>query len=186
MSAFVLRIRNVVRNRRGSVSIELAFVLPLMLSLLTGGVELINYVLIHQKLDRVSTTLADLVSQSTRMTEGLMQGLFLLVDSVMQPYDLTTDGVALVSSVSAHNGGAASIDWQRSTGSGDQASTLGQEGDAASLPGGLVLHDGDNVIICEAWYVYEPVLLHGVIPETTLYRSAVYRPRFGKLDVIYP
>ena len=30
------------------------------------------------------------------------------------------------------------------------------------------------------------MLFEGVLEETTLYRFAFFRPRFGKIDVIYP
>ena len=50
----------------------------------------------------------------------------------------------------------------------------------------MSVRDGDNIIACEAYYHYRPMLFKGVIGETTLYRYAFFRPRFGKLDVIYP
>jgi Flp pilus assembly protein TadG len=178
--------RRLVADRGGAVAIELALVLPMVLTLLVGSVETVNYVLIHQKLERTSATLSDLVAQSSRMTEGLMRNLFASVDAVMQPYDLAADGVVRVTSVSARDGNEARVDWQRSSGDGDQASEVGQPGEDATLPEGLVLRDGDNVIVCEAWFVYRPVLLNGVLPGAELYRSAVFRPRFGRLDVIHP
>jgi hypothetical protein len=172
-------------NCRGAVSVELALLLPLLIMLLTGAVETINYVLLNQKLERTSATLSDLVSQSRRMSEGLMLNLFASVDEVMRPYDLRTEGSVLVTSVSLSNG-AARIDWQRSSGGGGHDSALGKQGEAPSLPAGLVLRDGDNVIVCEAWFVYDPVLLNGLLHKSTLYRTAVFRPRFGRLDVIHP
>jgi Flp pilus assembly protein TadG len=180
------RKRNVATDRRGSVSVEMAMVLPVLLTLLGGAAETVNYVLIHQKVERTSATLSDLTSQSTRMTEAQMQRLFLAVDRVMQPYELAADGNIVVTSISARGGNAPTIDWQRSTGGGHNVSEIGSEGETAELPAGLTLRDGENVITCEAWFDYRPVLFTGIIGESTLYRSAVFRPRFGKLDIIYP
>lgn len=185
MTTIAARIRHWRSECRGTVSVELALVLPMMFTLLSGGVEMVNYVLIHQKLERTSATMADLISQSARLTEQQMRTLFIAVDDVMQPYDLNADGNATVSSITGR-GGVARIDWQRSTGTGSNASELGRQGDAATLPAGLTVPDGDNVIICEAWFDFQPVLFTGVVSEQVIYRTAVFRPRFGKLDVIYP
>ena len=48
------------------------------------------------------------------------------------------------------------------------------------------MRDGENIIACEAYYHYQPMLFSGIVEETTLYRYAFFRPRFGKLDAIYP
>ena len=72
-------------DRRASVSVELALALPMLIALLMGGVEITNYVLIHQKVERTSATIADLVAQSARMTENQIQSLFAATGYVMKP-----------------------------------------------------------------------------------------------------
>ena len=62
----------------------------------------------------------------------------------------------------------------------------GEAARRAAEEAGLTVRDGDNVITCEAWFDYRPVLFTGLIAEGMVYRSAVFRPRFGKLDVLYP
>lgn len=173
-------------DRRASVSVELALTLPMLIALLGGGLEVTNYVLIHQKLERTSATISDLVAQSARMTEGQMQSLFSATALVMKPFDLSTDGNLVVSSISASGGNPPVISWQRSSGGGDNDSRFGVQGGEATLPAGLTVRDGENIIACEAFYHYQPMLFEGVLEETTLYRFAFFRPRFGKLDIIYP
>ena len=68
------------------------------------------------------------------------------------------------------------ISWQRSSGGGDNDSRFGVEGGEATLPAGLTVRDGDNIIACEAFYHYQPMLFEGVLEETTLYRFAVLPP----------
>jgi Flp pilus assembly protein TadG len=172
-------------DRRASVSVELAFTLPMLITLLMGGLEITNYVLVYQKVERTSATISDLVAQSVRMTEGQMTSLFSATQHVMKPFDLVTDGRVVVSSISGTNGDPV-IGWQRSSGGGDNGSQFGVEGGKATLPAGLTVREGENIIACEAYYHYEPMLFKGLVEETTLYRYAFFRPRFGKLDVIYP
>jgi Flp pilus assembly protein TadG len=173
-------------DARASVSVELALTLPMLITLLGSGLEITNYVLVHQKVERTSATISDLVAQSARMTESEMQSLFSATEYVMKPFDITTDGNVVVSSISASGGNPPTISWQRSSGGGHNDSRFGIEGAAANLPAGLTVRDGDNIIACEAYFHYRPMLFRGVVEETTLYRYAFFRPRFGKLDVIYP
>ena len=74
------------------VSVELALTLPPLITLLGGGLEITNYVLIYQKVERTSATISDLVAQSARMTESEMKSLFSATEYVMKPFDLATDG----------------------------------------------------------------------------------------------
>lgn len=182
----VRRLLAVRSDRRASVTVELALTLPMLITLLGSGLEITNYVLIYQKVERTSATISDLVAQSARMTEDQMKSLFSATEHVMKPFDLATDGNVVVSSISASGGKPPVISWQRSSGGGKNGSRFGVQGGSPTLPGGLTVRDGENIIACEAYFHYKPMLFSGIVKETTLYRYAFFRPRFGKLDAIYP
>ncbi|HSO42487.1 MAG TPA: hypothetical protein VLR47_06565 [Rhodospirillales bacterium] len=144
-----------------------------------------GHLMVNQKVERTSASLADLVAQSAVVTEGGMNNLFQAAKFVMDPFDLAGAGRLIVTSVAA-SGGPARIKWQRSYGAGSGSSTFGPEGAVATLPNGLIVRDGENVILCEAFFRYEPMVFTEIIKETTVHRFAVFRPRYGSLDVIYP
>jgi Flp pilus assembly protein TadG len=173
-------------DRCGAVSVEVALLLPLLIALLGGGLEAVDFVLVNQKLDRTAASLSDLVARTSTMTEGEMKSMFSAVSFIMQPFDLLAGGNVIVSSISAAGGVGPKVAWQRSTGLGNNTSQLGKEGAAATLPSGLTVRDGDNIIVCETYFYYHPMFFKGVFTDATLYRYAVFHPRFGKLDVIYP
>ena len=50
-------------DRRGSVIVELAFAVPVAIIIITGSYDAARLVLLHQKIDRASSAMADLVSQ---------------------------------------------------------------------------------------------------------------------------
>ena len=54
------------RDRRGALAVEAAMAVPVLAVLLLGGVEVTRFVLLNQKLERTSATVADLVSRSDR------------------------------------------------------------------------------------------------------------------------
>ncbi|MBL8660754.1 MAG: pilus assembly protein [Rhodospirillales bacterium] len=177
--------RQIAHDRRGNLTIEFALALPLLLVLLLTGIEFTRYVLVNQKVERTSASLADLVAQSTVMTEDGMDNLFEAAKYTMEPFDVAGQGRLIVTSVAA-SGGPARIKWQRAYGTTANSSEFGVQGAVARLPAGLVVRDGDNVILCEAFFRYEPMIYQGIIEESTIRRYAAFRPRYGSLETIYP
>jgi len=49
----------------------------------------------------------------------------------------------------------------------------------------MTLNDKDNVIVTEVFYNYQPMITtNGVITGTTIYKTAVYKPRLGDLSTL--
>ncbi|HLU91554.1 MAG TPA: TadE/TadG family type IV pilus assembly protein, partial [Pedomonas sp.] len=81
--AFNKFFRRLRRNERGFSFVELAFVAPVLILLLTGGLELANYTMARMKVTRVATMLADLTAQSpVGVLEGQITDLFLAANMV--------------------------------------------------------------------------------------------------------
>jgi hypothetical protein len=179
-------IRRFWRNDRGNFLVELAFAMPVMMALVLTGVEFTRYLLINQKLERTSATIADLVSQSHGMSEGEMASLFSATDMIMEPFNLSADGAVVVSSIGTNSSAPARINWQRAYGGGSGGSEFGNQGDVADLPTGLVVREGETMVAAEAFYDYEPIIFQDILESRTLYRWAVFRPRFSALNDIVP
>jgi Flp pilus assembly protein TadG len=179
-------LRRFLKNTRATVAVELAMALPVLLGLLLTGAEVTRFVLLNQKIERTSASVADLVSQSESLSEADIGNLFEITALSMAPFPFPSAGKVVVSSVSVSGGSAPTVNWQRSYGDGPGASAVGGASGPASVPGGIVLGDGDNVIVSEVFYDYQPLLVENVMNPTTLYNYAVYRPRFGSLNAITP
>ena len=175
-------------ERDGAILIEMAFAMPVLLSLLLGGVEIARYVLLHQKLDRVASSIADLVSQSETVSAADLQNIFDAAKYVAKPFELASDGTVVVSSVTNPLGSAnATVNWQRSgAGTGTATSRVGTEGGAASLPTGFTLADGQTIIVAEVFFDYQPWILGDGTSPSQLYQRALFRPRYGGLTILYP
>jgi len=78
-------------------SVELAIAAPVLMGLLLCGIEITRFVLINQKAERTSATIADLVSQSHGMSEGEINSLMDASNFVMAPYNIADDGQIVVS-----------------------------------------------------------------------------------------
>lgn len=177
--------RNQLRHRgqRGIAAVELALVFPILLILLLGGMDMTRYMLYHQKVERITFSVADIVAQSSSITKVQMDDIVLAAGQIMQPFNFGADGIVIVTSVYKDPAQTyPTIRWQYVGGGGlARASKVGIVNGTPALPNGLTLNDKDNVIITETYYVFAPTFNSGVVAAGDIYKEAVYKPRLGAL-----
>lgn len=182
LSALCRRCRAFAEDRRAVVLAEMAMAMPVIIVLALGGFEIARYTLLQQKLDRLSVTVADMVSQATALSSAQLDQIFAATGPILTPFAMGGDGVVIVSSVTATGGQGARVAWQRSGGGGlAETSTVGAPSQPAVLPAGFVVRDGENAIIAETYYDYAPLFIPALVPPRRLYHRAMFRPRFGAL-----
>jgi hypothetical protein len=138
-------------------------------------------------MDRVATTISDLVSRAETISESQLADIFLAIGQVATPYDIANLGVVFVSSVTNPDGAGAVVAWQRSGGGSYSASSqLGAEGDEAVLPAGFEVREGETAIISEVYFDFTPFLSDLIVEPQVIYRSAHHRPRLGTLETVEP
>src|SRR3954447_16418142 len=79
-------LRRFLSDKRGVSAVEFAMVLPLMITLYLGGVEVSSAVAIDRKMTLIARTLADLVSQATSVDNSGMTSILAATTAVMAPY----------------------------------------------------------------------------------------------------
>src|SRR3954470_8579885 len=93
---------------------------------------------------------------------------------------------AIVTSVGADDGSGRTGEPPRPGGGTLAAATsnIGTKvGGKATLPSGLLLRDGETIVVAEVVYSYKHWLL-GLVPDTTLRRTSYYRPRLSGLRTL--
>jgi len=177
--------RVLARCTAGNVAVEFALALPVLLLMMLGSAEMARFVILHQKLDRVATTISDLVSRAETISESQIDDIFNAAGEVAEPFDLANLGVVVVSSITNADGEGAVIAWQRSGGgSYSAASELGVAGDEPNLPDGFVVREGETAIIAEVFYDFSPFLSELIVDPQVIHRSAHHRPRLGTLEEV--
>ena len=181
------------RDHRGSILVETAGAIPIVVLLAMGGAEFARYVLLHQKLDRVSASVGDLIAQQETINEQQLADIFSSIDDVLLPFTMGGEGLVIVSSSAIPTGGVdcdpAEILWQRTSGTYTASSAIGTQGNNAtfpSVPGGFCVQVGETVISAEMFYQYTPFFWNDLIGTSQIYKVAVFRPRLAKLDVVLP
>jgi len=154
-----------VRDRRGVAAVEFVFIVPLMLALTFGTIEVSSAVAIDRKVTLVARTLSDLVSQGSQVKQAELKNFFGLGSAIMTPYPVTpTTLTQQISAVSIDASKKATVVWSYSGKvSGGAASTPTVSTDhppgtvvTTSIPPGLLVPN-TQLIWSEVKYTYEPV-----------------------------
>jgi Flp pilus assembly protein TadG len=173
-----------LKNQLGLAAVEFALALPMMIILTFGSIEVTLYVLVTQKVERVAVNLSDIVAQSTTVSTAQLNEIIKAAGQVMLPYNFSTDGYAIISSVSKTGTNAPVVKWQYKSSGIAQASKVGVVNGNATLPSGFTMADKDNVIITEVFYNYKPILSGTIYSSSQIYRHSIYKPRLGNLTTL--
>lgn len=158
------------RDRRGVSAVEFAMILPLMITLYLGAVEISQAIGIDRKVTLTTRTVADLTSQVTSLTSSDMSDVLKASAQVILPYDSSLLKVT-VSQVKIDANGNATISWS-STLNGTQRAT----GSSVTLPSALAV-PSTYLIWSEVSYSYKPTIGYVVTGTLNLSDQIYMRPR---------
>jgi Flp pilus assembly protein TadG len=159
-------------DERAVAATEFAVLLPLMITLYLGGVEVSQAVAVDRKATLVAHAVADLVAQDSAITDAEMTNILNAAASVAAPYPVAKMKV-IVSSVAIDNGGVAKVAWS-DTLNGTKRST----GEVISLPAALSTPN-TSLIMGEVTYAYKPVFGWVLVGTINLYDKTFLRPRLS-------
>jgi Flp pilus assembly protein TadG len=178
------RLRGLARDRRGIAAVEFAIIASVLAVALLGGTELSRYTLMHQKMDRVSSSVSNWVAQSSTMAITDFENMWAAAKEVAKPFEIDGGkGKVIISFIVAETNSNYRITWQRS-GAGTIAKTsqLGNQGGLAKLPTGVTMKQGDTMVAVEVYALYEPFVFPELIGTSIVYHRSFDQPRLT--DVI--
>jgi Flp pilus assembly protein TadG len=159
-----------VRDTSGVSAVEFALLLPVMLTLYLGAVELSQGIAADRKVTLTSRTIADLVSQVTTINNAGMTNSLNAAAAVMAPFPVSNLKVT-VSSISIDANGKATIAWSDSLNGSARA-----VGSTVTLPAALNV-PSTSLIWSEVQYSYKPVVGYVITNTLTLKDQIYMRPR---------
>jgi Flp pilus assembly protein TadG len=160
------------RDQRGVSAVEFAMLLPLMITLYLGSVEISQGVGIDRKVTLTTRTVADLASQVSSINNADMTNLLNASSSVVAPYDVSKLKVT-VSAVTIDANGTAKIAW-----SDTLNGTKRTVGATVTLPAALNVAN-TTLIWSEASYAYKPAIGYVVTGTLNLSDQIYMRPRLS-------
>ncbi|MES1198984.1 MAG: TadE/TadG family type IV pilus assembly protein [Pseudomonadota bacterium] len=99
-----------LRNRKGLAAVEFALIAPMMVFLLFGATELIDALDVDQRAQNAASSIADVVSRDTEVSNDEVSGLWSSLDLLMYP-DSAAAASACITSYSINATGTATAQW---------------------------------------------------------------------------
>ena len=146
--------------------------LPLMLTLYLGAVEVSQGIGADRKVTLTARTVADLVSQVSSISNADMTNSLNAATAVMAPFPIGNLKVT-VSSVKIDANGKATVDW-----SDTLNGTARAKGSTVTLPAALDVAN-TSLIWSEVQYTYKPAIGYVISGTLTLKDQIYMRPRLS-------
>jgi len=167
---FTRKLRRFARDKRGISAVEFAMLLPLMVTLYLGGVEVSQAVAIDRKVTLIARSLADLVAQATTVTNSDMSNILNATAAIVVPYQDSKLKI-VVSSVVIDAQGVAKVAW-----SDTKNGTARAVGQTVTLPAALNTAS-TSLIWAESQYAYTPTIGYVITGTKDLTDQIYMRPR---------
>jgi Flp pilus assembly protein TadG len=163
-----------LRCRRGLAAVEFALIVPLLLLLYCGIIELTQLLIVSRKVLAVSQTTADLITQEVTITNSQLADIVKAANLILEPFPTASLTKNFASVRFNAVSGAPELVWQELFGVSPGGSSV--------LPGtvGLGLA-GEGVVVTTITYTYTPVFTSIVTGPLTLTEMAYSRPRKSKI-----
>ncbi len=167
---------------RAVAAVEFALILPLMMVLYMGTIEISQIITVDRKMSAMAGSLGDLVAQSNnKITTAQLNDYFQAVGLIMAPYP-TANLKQLVTLVYVDSNGDTSVSWSV----GYNGATAKTTGTSYPLPSQITDISRDMyVVVSETQLAYQPWGGYVFSGSFNLYKQYFHLPRFGaKINLI--
>jgi Flp pilus assembly protein TadG len=173
-------LRRLRTDTSGLAAVEFALILPLMLTMFFGIIDVSNGFAVDRKVSMISQTLSDLTSRYTVVQETDITNFFTIGDAMLTPYDKTVLKTTINQLYLDPTSKTAKVVWSR----GDNKLS---KNTVVSVPTDLVAKDSSGnwtanqyLVLAQVIYVYTPTI-GWVVSKAgiTLTESSFTKPRQG-------
>jgi Flp pilus assembly protein TadG len=143
--------RTFARDRRGVAALEFALVAPVMVFCYLGVSILAGALLVQRRVEHVSASLADLVTQQATTAPSELADICTVSNTIMQPYSTTAAALQMrVSSIQEDANGNLTVGWSYNC----QGTTALTKGSTYSGPASAYLARSQSIVLAETTYTY--------------------------------
>jgi Flp pilus assembly protein TadG len=167
---FAFRLSQFCSERRAVAAVEFAMLLPVLVSLYLGCVELSRGIAADRKVTLVAHTVADLATQFTDIADSDMSNILNASAAIMAPY-AASSLQAVVSELAIDAKGNATVVW-----SDTLNGTARTPGQTVTIPSTLAVPN-TYLILGETTYNYNPVFGYVITGTLTLTDKIYMQPR---------
>jgi Flp pilus assembly protein TadG len=160
----------------GLAAVEFALILPIMVVLWIGGVEVTQALSVDRKLNNLASAVGDLTARRKKLSVAQVGEIFDIAPGAMFPY--STTGLQMrLTAVAIDSDGDATVDWSQA----NAATTPYSVGDDmnALVPANLRTAGGSSsqIIMAEVSYTYTPAVGYVITGGLNLDDRMFFVPR---------
>jgi Flp pilus assembly protein TadG len=161
--------RQIAGDERGSAVVDFAFLLPILMMLFVGVVEVTNVLRLDRKVVAAAQTTADLVTQRREVSNAQLDDFLRAAELIFEPYAASAITVGIAAVRYDADSGDPEVDWTKNKNGGSVP-------DALTMAAGLG-QPGEGVVVVRVTYDYTPVFFDFVLNPMEIEETAILRPR---------
>lgn len=179
-----LRMASFARDARGIAATEFALIVPIMLVIFFGTIQVSTGFAVERKVTMVTRTLSDLISQASQIGDVDISNAFVMGGAVMTPYPSAPIKAVVSQLYIDPTTKVAKVKWSKASNAVARACN-----ETVTIPTGLQV-PGKYLIMSEVTYNYQPMAgfdstLSFIAPTIPLKDRTFTRPRQSD-SVLYP
>jgi len=178
-----------MRDTGGLSAVEFALIVPLMLVMFFGVIEISAGFAIQRKVAMVTQTTSDLVSRYKSVTDVDISGVFTIANAILTPYESESMKAKVTAVYINPATGNACAQWSRAVND-----TKYDDNAIVTVPADLIAKDASNKIVAnqylifsEVKYVYKPTIGYLLAKSGITIGDQTYtRPRLSTCVMLNP
>jgi Flp pilus assembly protein TadG len=177
-----------VRDASGISAVEFALIVPLMLVLFVGVIEISSSFAISRKVSMVTQTTSDLVSRYKSVTNVDISSVFNIANAMLTPYASSPMKATVTELYINPATGNACVQWSKAVNDTKRA-----DSSVVSVPADLIARDSSNkivanqyLILSEVKYLYVPTVGTVLKSGITIGDRTFTRPRLSTCVLLNP
>jgi Flp pilus assembly protein TadG len=166
------RISDLAADRRGISVVEFSLLLPLMLTMYLGTLEVTDAISADRQVTLAASTIANVTSQYTSVSDAEVSNILAAAAAVFSPFPIA-NAEATLTSVAIDGNGNATVAWSATLNGTERSGNV-----TALIPAELRIAN-TSIIWGEAIYNYKPVIGYVVTGTLPLTSQIFVRPRIS-------
>jgi Flp pilus assembly protein TadG len=167
-----------VFDRQGVSAVEFALILPVMLTIYMGGIEVGIVLDVDRKVSHAASAMGDLLTQTDTVDSDELNTIFNASSAILSPWDSSLLKI-VVASVYIDADGDATVQWSQSR----NATSLAQ-GTSVTLPASFAntsAFEESYLILSEVSYNYSPSIGYTLTGDIGLQETFYLKPRLSEM-----